>query len=234
MKVGEQPPEVLALAERVEVRVLRQVVGVVEPGGDGFVEQFDGPGVVCFGLIAPRCNSSNMSNGEEANTGTRLPPTLPVAVQAGRLAVRRPSDELRRVPRLSRQLLGQDAPARAIGLDDDGTPGLDVGVPTAGQVGAELGVADEGVGRRVVLAAREQGGQPQGHCWAPVRRKSCQETIAAGAKTVRDTCPERVRCRFAPFAARLTPAHHIARRQVMLKRSESMSSRLPPTVACKV
>jgi hypothetical protein len=37
----------------------------------------------------------------------------------------------------TRQLLGQDAPARAIGLDDDGTPGLDVGVPTAGQVGAD-------------------------------------------------------------------------------------------------
>jgi len=57
---------------------------------------------------------------------------LPVAAQAGRLAVRRPADELRRVARFARQFLGQDAPARAVGLDDDGTPGLDVGVPTAG------------------------------------------------------------------------------------------------------
>jgi hypothetical protein len=54
------------------------------------------------------------------------------------------------VARLARQLLGQDAPARAIGLDDDGTPGLDVGAPTAGQVGAELG------GRQSVAALRQR------------------------------------------------------------------------------
>src|SRR5262249_27178507 len=74
--------------------------------------------------------------------------TLPAAAQPGRLSVRRPAVELRRVARLARQFLGQHAPARAVGLDDDGTPGLDVGVPTAGQVGAVLGVGDEEVGQR--------------------------------------------------------------------------------------
>ncbi len=45
-------------------------------------------------------------------------------------------------------LLGQDAPARAVGLDHGGAHGHDVDVSPARQVGAELGVADQQVGRR--------------------------------------------------------------------------------------
>ena len=43
----------------------------------------------------------------------------------------------------------------------------DVDVAPAGQVGAELGVADEEVGRRVVPVGREQGGRPQGRRGGP-------------------------------------------------------------------
>src|SRR6202022_529173 len=45
--------------------------------------------------------------------------TLTVAAQPGRLPVRRPADQLGRGARLARQLLGQHAPARAVGLDHD-------------------------------------------------------------------------------------------------------------------
>src|SRR5262249_59723738 len=79
--------------------------------------------------------------------------TLPVPAHPGRLAVGRPADKLRRGTRLARQLLGQHAPARAVGLDDDGPPGLDVGMPTAGQIGAVLRVADEEGGPRINLWA---------------------------------------------------------------------------------
>ena len=63
----------------------------------------------------------------------------------------------RPVALLARQLLGQHAPARAVGLDDDGAHGRDVDVSPAGQVGAELGVADEEVGQRFSPIGGRQG-----------------------------------------------------------------------------
>ena len=83
--------------------------------------------------------------------------TLPAAEEDGRLAVRRPADELRPGALLAGQLLGQHAPARAVGLDDDGAHGPDVDVAPAGQVGAELGVADEEVGQGFAPVGGRQG-----------------------------------------------------------------------------
>src|SRR5262249_57639424 len=66
-----------------------------------------------------------------------------------------PAVELSGVALLNGQLLGQDTPARAVRLRDDGTPGPDIDVAPARQVGAELGVADEQVGRFVVVGPEE-------------------------------------------------------------------------------
>src|SRR5262249_51275171 len=74
---------------------------------------------------------------------------LPAAAQPRRLPVRRPADELRPGALLAGQLLGQHAPARAVGLDHDGALRRLADVAPAGQVGAELGVADEEVGQRL-------------------------------------------------------------------------------------